>query len=200
MPSNEAGVVSVAHPFLEDSFSKVFTEAIAGADQIVVPTVGLRKSTQDSPGDQPAIRQHGQHSLQKKKSLFWTHTRSPSSLVAGHCSLYVLCFRFCYPSICYQILEKENVEPTTDKLRTNRHRPSLALLQFSRLRSVFQERSSSTRFSPCRHVSTKRWAHTGIFDLSQSWRHKSPVRRRQTTGIYFNYRNLKLNETTPQHA
>lgn len=107
MPSNEAGVVSVAHPFLEDSFSKVFTEAIAGADQIVVPTVGLRKSTQDSPGDQPAIRQHGQHSLQKKKSLFWTHTRSPSSLVAGHCSLYVLCFRFCYPSICYQILEKK---------------------------------------------------------------------------------------------
>lgn len=70
MPSNEAGVVSVAHPFLEDSLSKVFTEAIAGADQTVVPTVGLRKSTQDSPGDQPAIRQHGQHSLEKKKSLF----------------------------------------------------------------------------------------------------------------------------------
>lgn len=70
MPSNEAGVVPIAHPFLENPLSKVFTEAIAGADQTIVPTVGLRKSPQDSSGDQPAIRQHGQHSLSNKKSLF----------------------------------------------------------------------------------------------------------------------------------
>lgn len=56
---NEAGVVSVANPFLQDPLTRVFTEAITGADQTVVPTVRLRESTQDSPGYQPAIRQYG---------------------------------------------------------------------------------------------------------------------------------------------
>lgn len=59
MPRNKAGVVAVAHPFLEDPLTKVFAEAIAGADQTVVPTVRLRESAQDSPGYQSAIRQYG---------------------------------------------------------------------------------------------------------------------------------------------
>ena len=56
---NEAGVVSVAHAFLQDALTKVFAEAITGADQAVVPTVRLRESAQDSPGYQSAIRQYG---------------------------------------------------------------------------------------------------------------------------------------------
>lgn len=59
VPRDEAGVVAVAHPFLEDPLAKVFAEAIAGADQTVVPTVRLRESAQDSPGNQSAIRQYG---------------------------------------------------------------------------------------------------------------------------------------------
>lgn len=59
VPRDEAGVVPVAHPFLEDPLAKVFPEAIAGADQTVVPAVSLRESAQDSPGYQSAIRQHG---------------------------------------------------------------------------------------------------------------------------------------------
>lgn len=59
VPRNEAGVVSVAHPFLQDPLSEVFAEAAAGGDQAVVPTVRLRESAQDSPGYQSAIRQYG---------------------------------------------------------------------------------------------------------------------------------------------
>lgn len=59
VPRDEAGVVAVAHPFLEDPLAKVFAEAIAGADQTVVPTVRLRESAQDSPGYQSAIRKYG---------------------------------------------------------------------------------------------------------------------------------------------
>lgn len=94
MPSNEAGVVAVAHPFLEDPLSEVFTEAIAGADQAVVPAVGLRKSPQDSPGDQPAIRQYGQHSLSEEKSLFRKHALPPSPRVADRFSLTSAAFGF----------------------------------------------------------------------------------------------------------
>lgn len=54
----EAGVITVAHPFLQDPFTKVFTKAITGGDQAVVPTVCLRESAQDSPGYQSAIRQY----------------------------------------------------------------------------------------------------------------------------------------------
>lgn len=59
VPRDEAGVVAVAHSFLQDPLAKVFAEAIAGADQTVVPTVRLRESAQDSPGYQSAIRQYG---------------------------------------------------------------------------------------------------------------------------------------------
>lgn len=59
VPRNEAGIVSVAHPFLQDPLAKVFPEAITGANQTVVPTVCLRESAQDSPGYQSAIRQYG---------------------------------------------------------------------------------------------------------------------------------------------
>lgn len=59
MPRYEAGIISVAHSFLQDPLAKVFAEAIAGADQAVVPTVRLRESAQDSPGYESAIRQYG---------------------------------------------------------------------------------------------------------------------------------------------
>lgn len=135
MPSNEAGVVSVAHPFLKDPLSKVFTEAIAGADQTVVPTVGLRKSTQDSPGDQPAIRQHGQHSLEQKKVLVLNAHAVPvlfagRPLKSSRLRLSLL--------LSVHLLPNSKNKPTTDELHTNHHRPTSALLQFSHLRSAYQ--------------------------------------------------------------
>lgn len=55
VPGNEAGIIAVAHAFLQDPLPKVLPEAAAGRDQAVVSAVRLRKSAQDSPGNDPAI-------------------------------------------------------------------------------------------------------------------------------------------------
>lgn len=61
VPGDEARVVPVARPFLQDAFAEIFAEAAARSHQAVVATVSLRESANDSSGNQSAVRQHGQH-------------------------------------------------------------------------------------------------------------------------------------------
>lgn len=59
----EARVVPIAHPFLQDAFTEILAEAAARCHQAVVAAVCLRKSADDSSGNQSTVRQHGQHHL-----------------------------------------------------------------------------------------------------------------------------------------
>lgn len=61
VPGDEARVVPIAHPFLQDAFTEIFAEAAARRHQAVVAAVCLRESTDDSSGNQSTVRQHGQH-------------------------------------------------------------------------------------------------------------------------------------------
>lgn len=61
VPGHEAGVIPVAHAFLEDALAEVLAEAAAGGHQAVIAGVGLREPAQDRPGHQPAIGQHREH-------------------------------------------------------------------------------------------------------------------------------------------
>lgn len=61
VPRHEAGVIPVAHPFLEDALAEIFAEATAGCHQAVVTGVRLREAAQDCPGHQPAVREHREH-------------------------------------------------------------------------------------------------------------------------------------------
>lgn len=63
MPGDEARVVPIAHPFLQDTFAEILAEAAARCHQAVVAAVCLRKSADDSSGNQSTVRQHGQHHL-----------------------------------------------------------------------------------------------------------------------------------------
>ena len=56
VPRYEAGVVPVAHPFLQDPLTEVLSEPITRGDQTVISTVGLRESSKDRPGHQSPIR------------------------------------------------------------------------------------------------------------------------------------------------
>lgn len=55
VPGNEAGIIPVTHSFLQDPLAKVFPKAAARRDQAVVSAVCLRESSQNSPGNDPAI-------------------------------------------------------------------------------------------------------------------------------------------------
>lgn len=68
VPGDEARVVPIAHPFLQDTFAEILAEAAGRRHQAVVAAVCLRKSADDSSGNQSTVRQHGQHHL---------HTCSP---------------------------------------------------------------------------------------------------------------------------
>lgn len=61
VPGDEARVVPIAHPFLQDALTEVLAEAAAGCHQAVVAAVCLRESADDSSGYQSTVRQHGQH-------------------------------------------------------------------------------------------------------------------------------------------
>lgn len=93
-----------------------------------------------------------------------------------------------YPSICFQILE--------NKCRTTSGRaPHEPLHTVAVCSAAFTPREciSRTPFlrsalaSPtCFHQKKNKKEHTGTFDLSRSWRHRSPVRCRKMKRIYFN--------------
>lgn len=51
VPGDEARIVPIAHPFLQDASPEVFAEAAARCHQTVVATVRLRKSADDSSGN-----------------------------------------------------------------------------------------------------------------------------------------------------
>lgn len=137
MAGDEAGVVSVAHALLQDPLSEVFAEAVAGADQTVVPAVGLGESAQDSPGDQAAVGQHGQHPPGKKDSSLCPRLLCCRPLSSSRPRLSVLLSVHLLPN-------------SGNKRRTNRR-----LLRSLAASEVFRERRSSARFSPCRHVCPK---------------------------------------------
>lgn len=85
MPGNETRVVPIAHPFLKDAFAEILTEAAARCHQAVVAAVCLRKSADDSSGNQSTVRQHGQHHLHTS-----SHRTNPAKLAVGvstHCWL-----------------------------------------------------------------------------------------------------------------
>lgn len=63
VPGDEARVVPIAHPFLQDTFTEILPEAAARCHQAVVAAVCLRESADDSSGNQSTVRQHGQHHL-----------------------------------------------------------------------------------------------------------------------------------------
>lgn len=63
VPGHEAGVVPVAHAFLEDALAEIFAKATAGCHQAVVTGVRLREAAQDCPGHQPAIGEHREHGV-----------------------------------------------------------------------------------------------------------------------------------------
>ena len=51
MSSNEAGVVSVTHPFLQDALAKILSKTTACCYQAVIAAVCLRKSANNSSGN-----------------------------------------------------------------------------------------------------------------------------------------------------
>lgn len=53
---DEARVVPVAHPFLQYTFTEILPEAAARCHQAVVSAVCLRKSADDSSGNQSTVR------------------------------------------------------------------------------------------------------------------------------------------------
>lgn len=55
VPGYETRVVPVAHPFLEDTSAEVFAEAAARRHQAVVAAVCLRKSAENSSGNQSTV-------------------------------------------------------------------------------------------------------------------------------------------------
>lgn len=63
VPGYETRVVPIAHPFLEDTSAEVLAEAAARRHQAVVAAVCLRKSAENSSGNQSTVRQHRQHHL-----------------------------------------------------------------------------------------------------------------------------------------
>lgn len=63
VPGHKAGVIPVAHAFLEDPLAEIFAKATAGRHQAVVTGVGLREAAQHCPGHQPAIGQHREHGV-----------------------------------------------------------------------------------------------------------------------------------------
>lgn len=63
VPGYETRVVPVAHPFLEDTSAEILAEAAARRHQAVVAAVCLRKSADNSSGNQSTVRQHRQHHL-----------------------------------------------------------------------------------------------------------------------------------------
>lgn len=63
VPGHEAGVIPVAHAFLEDALAEIFAKATAGCHQAVVTGVRLREAAQDCPGHQPAIGEHREHGV-----------------------------------------------------------------------------------------------------------------------------------------
>lgn len=63
VPGDEARVVSITHPFLQDASTEVFAEAAARCHQAVVAAVCLRKPADDSSGNKSTVRQDGQHHL-----------------------------------------------------------------------------------------------------------------------------------------
>lgn len=60
---NETRVVPIAHPFLQDPSAEILSKTAARCHQTVVTAVCLRKSADDSSGNQSTVRQHGQHHL-----------------------------------------------------------------------------------------------------------------------------------------
>ncbi len=60
---DEARVIPIAHPFLQDTFAEILAEAAARCHQAVVAAVCLRESADDSSGNQSTVGQHGQHHL-----------------------------------------------------------------------------------------------------------------------------------------
>lgn len=61
MSRYEAGVVSIAHAFLEDALAKILPEPEAGRDKTVIAAIGLGETADDSPGDQSTVRDYGKH-------------------------------------------------------------------------------------------------------------------------------------------
>lgn len=63
VPGYETRVVPIAHPFLQDASAEILAEAAARRHQAVVAAVCLRKSADNSSGNQSTVRQHRQHPL-----------------------------------------------------------------------------------------------------------------------------------------
>lgn len=61
MSGYKARVVSITHPFLQDTLPKILPEAEAGGHQAVIAAVGLRESADDRSGHQSTVRENGQH-------------------------------------------------------------------------------------------------------------------------------------------
>lgn len=55
VPGYETRVVPVAHPFLEDTSAEILAEAAARRHQAVVAAVCLRKSADNSSGNQSTV-------------------------------------------------------------------------------------------------------------------------------------------------
>lgn len=78
VPGYETRVVPIAHPFLEDASAEILAEAAARRHQAVVAAVCLRKSADNSSGNQSSVRQHRQHHLHTSS----TATNRPSQQTA----------------------------------------------------------------------------------------------------------------------
>lgn len=69
MPGDEARVVPVTHALFQHPSADILAEAAARRHQAVVSAVRLRKSADDSSGNQSTVRQHGQHHLHPSSAL-----------------------------------------------------------------------------------------------------------------------------------
>lgn len=84
VPGDEARVVPIAHPLLQDAFAEILAEAAARCHQAVVAAVCLRKSADDSSGNQSTVREHGQHHLHtSSRSTRTGQASSPASLASN---------------------------------------------------------------------------------------------------------------------
>lgn len=77
VPGYETRVVPVAHPFLEDTSAEILAEAAARRHQAVVAAVCLRKSADNSSGNQSTVRQHRQHHLRANQPAKPANGASP---------------------------------------------------------------------------------------------------------------------------
>lgn len=87
---NETRVVPIAHPFLQDPSAEILSKTAARCHQTVVTAVCLRKSADDSSGNQSTVRQHGQHHLRHQLPPKKTgQASSPASSASTRAHYYI---------------------------------------------------------------------------------------------------------------